>query len=314
MSSYETAFDERASFRAGAPGRDDDFLKSFPGQDPYAEPGDAASGDGGPARLPEPAQLATSQLRAPSPPMAPLALGAPAAQRTGNPRRPGFFSRIGAGLKRAWSGLRSMFGGSSRRAAPQAVPQPARGPSSWNPPHPGLAGNDEARSDPWVQKSFAVRDGGRSDPYAGQKDNLDDFIPQDPPTPQSAPRFMGAFHMPPGAASARTWGAASVKTFKEETPAMSSGNDDYSGAHAMYDAMPRTGSFVGQEGHAEPEPAEPEPVIAEPAIDKGPMPPPPAPGPVLTRTGFEKRGNTAHYLDTMSQENQRRMWAEAEAD
>jgi hypothetical protein len=35
---------------------------------------------------------------------------------------------------------------------------------------------------------------------------------------------------------------------------------------------------------------------------------------VLTRTGFEKRGNFAHYLDTMSQENQRRLWAEAEAD
>ncbi len=120
---------------------------------------------------------------------------------------------------------------------------------------------------------------------------------------------MGAFHMPPGAASPRTWGAASVKTFKEATPEMSSGNDDDSGAHAMYDAMPRTGSFVGQEG-----PAEPEPLIAEPAIDQGPLPPPPARGPVLTRTGFETRGNFAHYLDTMSQENQRRLWAEVEAD
>ncbi len=79
------------------------------------------------------------------------------------------------------------------------------------------------------------------------------------------------------------------------------------------DAMPGTGSFVGQEGLAAPEQAAPEPVIAEPAIDKGPLPPPPAPGPVLTRTGFEK-GNFVHYLDKMSQENQRRLWAEAEAD
>ncbi len=64
-----------------------------------------------------------------------------------------------------------------------------------------------------MRKSFAVKDGGRSDPYAGQKDNVDDFVPQDP-------RHLGLFF---GNVGSHSW------------PTGSPGDDDRGDGHCLGD-------------------------------------------------------------------------------
>jgi hypothetical protein len=68
----------------------------------------------------------------------------------------------------------------------------------------------------------------------------------------------------------------------------------------MYDAMPRSGSFI--ENEQAPPVEQAQPVRA-------------APSAAPTKTGFEILGRARpHYLDEMSAENQRKLWAEAEGD
>lgn len=308
MSVHQPEYLDSSFIRARAPQRADDFLRSVPDQDPYGD-----SDDGGipmqssSAMAPVAQQAALSSTsRMPMPaaprPQAPFRSGA------ARVRRPGLFSRIGSGLKRAWSGFTSLFG-AKRRDTGSAL-TPARGPGFWNAQHSALAGNDAERQDPFVT-SYSLHKNLRADPYAGLADP-DELGRPDSPSPRSQPYFNGAFASPLLGTTPRSNDAIPVGKVGEESASDPGEDLGFDSTDSMYDAMPRSGSFIGQ---AESPLAEESAPVEQSLPAEQSLAVPAAPSAAPTKTGFEILGRARpHYLDEMSAENQRRLWAEAEGD
>lgn len=291
VSSFAPIFDDERSFRAGAPSASDDFLRSIPETDAFADDDTSLSvgvGSGGGAPMMPAAPIRQVPVH-PAPTMARSAgQGSRFGMRAPIRRPASLMSRIGSGIKRAWSGLRSLF---SRRTRPEPGGLgPSRGAGFWNDPHPALNRVEAERSDPFVSRDLMRPRYERADPYAGMADP-DSYVPVDTPSPQSAPNFGGAFRTP-GLGESPTAIAAQQMQGSVDESGTSSDND----ADDIYDEMPRTGSFVGLESP----PQSVAPVEA------------PRPAGAPQRTGYEARGWATHYLDEMSAESRRRKWAEAD--
>ncbi len=296
MSVHQPEYLDSSFIRARAPQRADDFLRSVPDQDPYGDSEDDGNLMQSSSVMAPVAQQAalSSASRMPMPaasrPQAPFRGG------VASGRRPGLFSRIGSGLKRAWSGFTSLFG-AKRRDTGSAL-TPARGPGFWNTQHSALAGNDAERQDPFVT-SYSLHKNLRADPYAGLADP-DELGRPDSPSPRSQPHFNGAFASPLLGKTPGSIDELPVGKVGEESVSASGEDLGFDSADSMYDAMPRSGSFI--ENEQAPPVEQAQPVRA-------------APSAAPTKTGFEILGRARpHYLDEMSAENQRKLWAEAEGD
>jgi hypothetical protein len=318
VSAHQPEYLASSFIRARAPQRDDDYLRSVPDQDPYGD-----SDDGGLPIQPSPVVAPVAQRTALA-----SASGMPmsAAPRPQVPvrgaaatrRRAGLFSRIGSSLKRAWSGFRSLFGAKSRDTGSALTP--AKGSGFWNTPHSALAGNDAERQDPFV-KNYSLHKNLRADPYAGLADP-DELGRPDSPSPRSQPYFNGAFATPQLGQTPPSFDDVPRGTVGEESVHDAGGDSGVDNADAMYDAMPRSGSFIGQDESSSVDESQliDESLPVEESSSRGggqsaASPMPAAPSPAPRRTGFEILGRARpHYLDEMSAENQRRLWAEAEGD
>lgn len=295
MPLHDTTFQTAQSFRAHAPTQTDGyFLRNFPERDPYAEPDDIpiSSGDAPTSQAssnPGPRNADPRQLALPS--QREHAIQPYATQAPHRPQRPGIFSRIGASLKRAWSGLRSLFGRSGRQTQPATSLSPSRGAAFWHTQHPALSGDQTPRTDPYVFgngfSKFKVKYNEGDQDAGWNTPDLDNYIPKDSPSvPRSFPLFNGAFHIPsviPG--PSKQAGSLAADTDRGDSP-----------TDALYDNVPRTGSFMDQapEEAKREDSADPLPDRTSVKID-----------PVPVRTGVEMPGVARHYLDVFEQQERR---------
>jgi hypothetical protein len=147
--------------------------------------------------------------------------------------------------------------------------------------------------------SYSLHKNLRADPYAGLADP-DELGRPDSPSPRSQPHFNGAFASPPLGKTPRSNDEIPVGKIGEESASDPGEDLGFDSADTMYDAMPRSGSFIENE--------QARPLEQSQAVRAAPSAAP-------TKTGFEILGRARpHYLDEMSAENQRRLWAEAEGD
>jgi hypothetical protein len=163
--------------------------------------------------------------------------------------------------------------------------------------------------------SYSLHKNLRADPYAGLADP-DELGRPDSPSPRSQPYFNGAFATPQLGQTPPSFDDVPRGTVGEESVHDAGGDSGVDNADAMYDAMPRSGSFIGQDESSSVDESLPAEEASSRGGEQSAAPTVPvAPSPAPRRTGFEILGRARpHYLDEMSAENQRRLWAEAEGD